>query len=477
MRTPADYELKGGTLLRKYSEIVRSLIAVSDLVVVAIAWGASYWLRFRSGVLPTTPVDPEPYVELAVAMLALWHLVLRQRGLYQPRRGRSALAEMRVLIECAALSTLGVAAATFFWKRGEVSRVFLLGFFVLSASGLCAFRGALRALLRAVRRRGFNTSRVLIVGVGVLAAAVWRRLRDHPESGFDVVGFAGPHRFSSGPETRPVLGDLNALRELVDHYAIDQVLIAFDRDDPHDAMKAFDDLSDTTAAVRVVLDLAGLSTMRAGLEDLDGLPTLRLVESPLIGWNLVTKRAIDVALSASLLVVLAPLFVLIAACVKLTRPAGPVLYRQRRMGINGRVYTLWKFRTMVPDAEARTGPRWTEPQDARVTALGARLRHANLDELPQLWNVLRGEMSLVGPRPERPELIAEFRRRLPGYMRRHTVKAGLTGLAQVNGWRGNTSVERRLDCDIEYIRAWSLGLDLKILVLTLWRSFRDPNAY
>ncbi|MEX2206627.1 MAG: undecaprenyl-phosphate glucose phosphotransferase [Myxococcota bacterium] len=450
---------------------------MSDLSIVAIAWGASYWVRFRSGLFPETSVDPEPYLVLAVAMLALWHLVLRQRGLYQPRRGRSALAESRVLIECAALATLGLAAATFFWKRAEVSRAFLVGFFVLSASGLCAFRGALRGLLRAVRRRGFNTRKVLVVGVGELAAAVSKRLRDHPESGFDVVGFAGSQRFSIGPETRPVLGDLNALRALVDHYAIDQVLIAFDRDDPHDAMKTFDDLSDTTAAVRLVLDLAGLSTVRAGLEDLDGLPTLRLVESPLIGWNRVTKRAIDLALSASLLVLLAPLFALIAAAVKLTGPAGPVLYRQRRMGINGRVYTLWKFRTMVPDAEARTGPRWTERQDARVTALGARLRHANLDELPQLWNVLRGEMSLVGPRPERPELIAEFRQRLPGYMRRHTVKAGLTGLAQVNGWRGNTSIERRLDCDIEYIRGWSLRLDLKILGLTLWRSFRDPNAY
>ena len=446
-------------------------------MVVATAWGATYWLRFRSGVFPKVPVEPETYLVLAVAMLALSHLVLRQRGLYQPLRGRSALTESRVLIECAALSTLGLAASTFFWKRADVSRTFLLGFFLLSASGLCAYRGALRALLRAARRRGFNRRRVLIVGAGVLAGAVWERLRDHPESGFQVVGFVGPRRFGSGSEVPPVLGNLSAARTLVDRFAIDQVLIALDRDDPSDAMKAFDDLCDTTAAVRVVLDLAGLPTVQAGLEDLDGLPTLRLVESPLIGWNRVAKRAIDLVLSASLLVVLAPLFGVIAVAVRLTRPAGPVLYRQRRMGINGRVYTLWKFRTMVPDAEAQTGPRWAEPDDARVTPLGAHLRRANLDELPQLWNVLRGEMSLVGPRPERPELIAEFRRRLPGYMLRHTVKAGLTGLAQVNGWRGNTSIERRLDCDIKYIREWSLGLDLKILVLTLWRSFRDPNAY
>jgi len=181
------------------------LIAASDLAVVAIAWGASYWLSFHSGLFPTRTANSEPYAVLAVAMLALWHLVLRQRGLYEPRRGRSALTESRVLVECAALSTLGVAAATFFWKRADVSRAFLIGFFLLSASGLCAFRGVLRAVLREVRRRGFNMRRVLIIGSGTLAGAVWERLRDHPESGFQVVGFVGPLRFGSWPEVPAVL--------------------------------------------------------------------------------------------------------------------------------------------------------------------------------------------------------------------------------------------------------------------------------
>ncbi len=457
----------------------RSLVALCDLAVVAVAWAASYALRFHSHVLPEPPAsaDPEPYLVLAVGMLPLWHLVLRQRGLYRPRRGLSALGESRMLIECAGLATLGVAAATFFWKRADVSRLLLLCFFLLSAGGLCAFRGAIRALLREVRRRGFNERSVLIVGTGVLAGAVWERLRDQPESGFNVAGFVGPRRFGSAPGVPPVLGDLSAVREIVENERIDQVLIALDRGDPSDALKVFDSLSDTTAAVRVVMDLAGLVTVQAGLEDLDGLPTLRLVESPLIGWSLVAKRGIDVAVSGLLLLALAPLVTALAALVKLSSATGPVFYRQQRMGMDGRVFTLWKLRTMVPDAEAETGPRWAELADARVTPLGARLRRWNLDELPQLWNVLRGDMSLVGPRPERPEFIAQFRQRLPGYMRRHKVKAGVTGLAQVNGWRGNTSIERRLECDIEYICNWSLWLDVKILFLTLWRSFRDPNAY
>jgi len=174
---------------------------------------------------------------------------------------------------------------------------------------------------------------------------------------------------------------------------------------------------------------------------------------------------------------LAPALAAIALAVRLTSPGGPVLYRQQRMSLDGRLFTMLKFRTMVPDAEAKSGPCWAVPGDPRRTRIGTFLRSYNLDELPQLWNVLRGEMSLVGPRPERPELIHDFRKRFPGYMQRHKVKGGLTGLAQVSGYRGNTPIEGRLEHDLRYAQTWSLALDLKILLLTLLRSFRDPHAY
>jgi exopolysaccharide biosynthesis polyprenyl glycosylphosphotransferase len=181
-------------------------------------------------------------------------------------------------------------------------------------------------------------------------------------------------------------------------------------------------------------------------------------------------------LSALALVVLSPLLFLIAALVKLTSP-GPVLYSQERMGLDGRSFRMWKFRSMRVDAEARTGAVWAQASDGRRTAFGTFLRKTSLDELPQLWNVLRGDMSLVGPRPERPVFVQRFRKEIPYYMLRHKVQAGITGWAQVNGWRGNTSLDRRIECDLFYIRNWSYALDLKILTLTLWKGFIHKNAY
>jgi exopolysaccharide biosynthesis polyprenyl glycosylphosphotransferase len=195
---------------------------------------------------------------------------------------------------------------------------------------------------------------------------------------------------------------------------------------------------------------------------------INLRESPLVGWAAIQKRAFDVVVSSLALVLAAPLLAAIALAIRLGS-GSPVLYAQERMGLDGRVFRMLKFRTMVPDAEAETGPVWARVGDPRQTRIGNFLRGTSLDELPQLWNVLRGDMSLVGPRPERPVFIEQFRREVPGYMLRHTVKAGLTGWAQVHRWRGDTSLHERIEHDLYYIRNWSLGLDVRILLMTLWR--------
>jgi exopolysaccharide biosynthesis polyprenyl glycosylphosphotransferase len=215
-------------------------------------------------------------------------------------------------------------------------------------------------------------------------------------------------------------------------------------------------------------------TLRSSVEDLDGLPTINLRDTPLVGWAAVEKRAVDVAVTLPLTIVLAPLLAVLALAVRVTT-GSPVLYRQQRMGLDGHVFDVIKFRTMRDDAEAETGPVWTSEDDPRRTRVGSFLRATNMDELPQIWNVLRGDMSLVGPRPERPVFIERFKREVPGYMLRHKVKAGLTGWAQVHGWRGDTSLHERIEHDIYYIQNWSPGLDVRILLMTLWRGFR--NAY
>ncbi|HKC50082.1 MAG TPA: exopolysaccharide biosynthesis polyprenyl glycosylphosphotransferase, partial [Myxococcota bacterium] len=418
--------------------MLRGLLALADLALVAAAWLTATWLRFVSGALPepTHGYDLAVYPWLLLGILPIWHILLRWRGLYDGHRVHSLSSEVRRIVEVCVLGTVLLATLTFFGRLAWVSRLTVAVFTASAGVYLVTSRVVLRLALRRLRRRGRFAHTVLIVGTGALAREIHARLTRHPELGFRVCGFLGPSSAGLG-EDSPWLGGYDALHDVVSDQEIDQVVLAIDRSDPANPLKLLRELHDTTAAVRFVPDLLGLDTVQGGIEDFDGLPMIRLIESPLVGWNAVAKRAVDVVGSAAALVAGVPLFAALALAVRWTSP-GPVFYRQERMGLDGRVFSMWKFRTMVPDAERETGAVWASANDSRRTPLGAFLRRTNLDEIPQFWNVLKGEMSLVGPRPERPEFIREFRAGLPGYMLRHKVKGGLTGWAQVNGCRGNT---------------------------------------
>jgi exopolysaccharide biosynthesis polyprenyl glycosylphosphotransferase len=229
--------------------------------------------------------------------------------------------------------------------------------------------------------------------------------------------------------------------------------------------------------IKVVPDLVQYATIKAALEDLDGIPIITLNEVPLRGWSSMVKRLMDMAVGGALVVLLMPVIPIIVLLIKLRGGRGPVFYRQERMSLDGKTFQIYKFRTMVDGAELETGPVFASAEDPRRTAVGVWLRRFNLDELPQLINVVLGDMSLVGPRPERPPFVRLFKERIPQYMLRHRVKSGITGWAQVNGWRGNTSIEKRIEYDLYYIENWSLLLDVKILILTLFRGFGQRHAY
>jgi Undecaprenyl-phosphate glucose phosphotransferase len=272
-----------------------------------------------------------------------------------------------------------------------------------------------------------------------------------------------------------VLGVVENLPALVERHGVELVYLALARADWQAEQEALERLEDSTAAVRLVPDLARAFTLNASVEDFDGMPVVMVTESPSQGWNSVLKRTFDLVFSAIGLVVLAPVLAAIAVWVKLDSP-GPVLYRQERVGFNGRRFAMLKFRSMRTDAEAG-GAGWSTPGDTRTTGAGRILRRLSLDELPQLWNVLLGHMSLVGPRPERPVYVEQFRGSIPRYMLRHHVKAGLTGWAQVNGLRGDTPLDQRIEYDLYYVRNWSLFFDVRIIFLTLARVFRDASAH
>jgi Undecaprenyl-phosphate glucose phosphotransferase len=258
---------------------------------------------------------------------------------------------------------------------------------------------------------------------------------------------------------------------------VDQLYIALPLEDHAKLLKLIKSVSNECMDIKVVPDLVQYATIKAALEDLDGIPIISLTEVPLRGWNSMVKRVMDVVLASLVLILASPLFAVIAVLIRWRGGKGPILLRQERMTLDGKTFPLYKFRTMVEEAERDTGPVWATAEDPRRTPVGIWLRRRNLDEFPQLLNVVLGHMSLVGPRPERPPFVKQFKEKIPQYMIRHRVKSGITGWAQVNGWRGNTSLEKRIEYDLYYIENWSLLLDVKILILTLLRGFGQKHAY
>jgi Undecaprenyl-phosphate glucose phosphotransferase len=464
-------------MLKAHSRLFEHLTLATDVLLIALCWITAYGLRFYvvGPPLVTPEVPPfREYVLQLVPIVVVWGVAFRWFDLYRPRRLGSYVSEW---VDIAKASTLGVlvliAIMQFVFKNIEYSRVVIVYFWALSIVAVSLWRATFREGLRFARRHGVNVRRAVVVGGGGAAAEVLAALRRRPDVGVQVLGVVGDKPDEGGAAW---LGRIEELRAILDREPVDLILIALPHGDSGRLGAVLSEIGDDPVAIHLVPDVYGLVSMRGGIEDFEGVPILHLRESPLFGWNGVLKRGLDVVVGSLALVALAPIGLLVAAAVKLSSP-GPVLLRQERMGLDGRAFSMLKFRTMRVDAEAETGPVWAVPDDDRRTPVGAVLRRFSLDELPQLVNVLRGEMSLVGPRPERPVFVETFRHRIPGYMLRHKVKAGMTGWAQINGWRGNTSLEKRIEYDLYYIEQWSIGFDLTILMKTIWRGIFSKQAY
>ncbi len=453
-------------------------VVFSDLLLTAAALLAAYWLRFVYQVRPFAPGDIlvfGDYVRLLPAILPLWALVFAAFGLYRLRR-TTARAEEYVQVTIAITLAMALfAAGAFLTRPTDFSRLMFAMFYLIDVVLVVTGRAVIHGVIDRVRRSGRNLKRILIAGTGELAHVVIDKMRMHQEFGYRITGMLGPDADASYRGI-PVVGALDDACEFIRRFSVDQLYIALPLSSYEDILGLLDDVGNEIVEVKVVPDLLQHITLRAAVEDLDGVPIVNLSATPLRGLAGSLKRGLDIAAALSCILLFAPLLPLIALAIRLTSH-GPILYRQERMGLDGRSFELLKFRSMVVDAERATGPVWTEKRDPRITMVGRVMRKFSLDELPQFFNVLRGDMSMVGPHPERPFFVQEFRDRIPRYMLRHRVRAGMTGWAQVNGWRGSTSLERRIQYDLYYIENWSLTLDFKILWLTITNGLGHEHAY
>ena len=432
---------------------------------------------------------------IPITLYAIWI-----GGLYRPRRDRSVASEIGAILRASAIS-IGVlvivlwvvdnslvgdgpyeplrittAVGEFVLYAGRVQIGMLV---MLLPAALSIHRSVFRFALRIIRSRGWNQRHAIIIGTGRLGQIALSTIDRNSWTGISINGFVSHH-----PQTRRarcagkrVLGGLDALESILEEHQTDAVYLALPSSQASVVPMLLKRLEKFAVDVRVIPDVpTRLLPERLAVSVLDGMPIISYRESPVYGLGGISKRALDLVGGSLALILFSPLMLLIALGVKLTTP-GPAIFRQRRVSIGGETFKIYKFRTMSQVSDESGDGGWTRPDDPRITTVGKWLRRTSLDELPQLINVIRGDMSLVGPRPERPELIARFREDWRGYMLRQHVKAGMTGWAQVHGLRGNTSLRKRLQYDIFYVRHWSVWFDLRILVLTLVRGFVNPNAY
>ena len=467
-------------MLKRHANFFKSFLFLLDLATITVAWIGAYFIRFNIQFIPVTKGIPalSDYFLLLVPIYVIWMFSFHWFDLYRPRRISSRVSEVWDMVKANTLSVLALASFAFFIRDTEFSRLVFAYFWILNITLLCLLRWTYREVLRFLRRRNYNLRYVLVVGAGHLARQVIGRFKHHPELGMSVVGCLTrrPEKIGQGIEGADIIGTYDMLPAILAQRAIDQVFLALPSDAQGEIAAVMNVLSDYPVDIRVVPDVSQYMMLRSEAEMFDGLPILTLQASPLYGWSLVIKRGMDIGISVLILLLSSPLMVAIAIAIRWTSP-GPILYRQIRMGLDGKSFSMLKFRSMRVDAERETGAVWTAANDHRRTSIGALLRRTSLDELPQCFNVLKGDMSLVGPRPERPELIAECRAGIPTYILRQKMKAGMTGWAQVHGWRGQTSLQKRVEYDLYYIEHWTPWLDIKILGMTLLKGFINENAY
>jgi exopolysaccharide biosynthesis polyprenyl glycosylphosphotransferase len=452
------------------------MYVLSDVLAILLGFFTSFWLRFYFGLLGVPKGIPRltSYLVIIPFLLFIQLIYFSYQGFYRFKLRRNRLDDLFLVILNSLISSFAVLLVFSYFKsygfiRFEISHVFLGVYAPVSILFLFICRGVMFKIFKKVSLARNGVSRILIAGQGDLAEMTAANLVKYRHFGLEVAGFLGPEQKAN------TLGNCADLKKVVQEYGITDIFIALPLKEYSTIMQLIETGNNLLLDIRLVPDILQLASLKVGLEHIEGLPIINLGDIPLEGWPALSKRLFDFLVSLAGLIFFSPLIVLTALFLKLDS-AGSIFYLQTRVGLDGRIFRMIKFRTMIKNAEKETGPIWSPQNDQRVTRVGRVLRKLSIDELPQLINVLSGDMSLVGPRPERPELVEKFKNNIPRYMLRHRVKTGMTGWAQVHGLRGNTPLDKRIEFDIYYIQNWTLRLDLEILFRTILKfQFINKN--
>ncbi|MCD1259510.1 undecaprenyl-phosphate glucose phosphotransferase [Paenibacillus athensensis] len=468
-------------MIRRNQQFLSQAYALTDFVTIQIIFLLSWWLKFKSGWIPyNSPLPFRDYILWSVVYGLIAVGVGYILSLYSPKRKKRFSDEALKIVQVHVISIFGLLSLLFFFKAVHISRAFLIIFFVGSICFISIYRYLLKLTLKRLREKGYNQQFVLIVGAGSLGRRFYENLRQHPELGFEITGFlddyAEQHEYPY-KHYKPIIGKTDDLEQTLQTQLVDEVVIAL----PLEAHTKFGQIISVCekAGVRTMIipDFYDYLPSRPHFDYFAGLPLINVRDIPLDELsNRALKRGFDVLFSLCALIAMLPLLLLIAVGVKLTSE-GPVIFKQERVGLNRRTFMMYKFRTMRVSSQQDSDTEWTVANDPRRTWFGTFLRKTSLDELPQFFNVLFGHMSVVGPRPERPHFVDQFKEEIPKYMVKHHIRPGITGWAQSNGLRGDTSIEERIKHDIFYIENWSFLFDLKIIWKTVVNGFINKNAY
>ena len=467
-------------MIKDNQKYFNRLHVVIDAAVIAASYCLAYIFKFN--ILPDSQtggtLSLQVYMSALLFLVPGFLLLYYAFNLYTPKRVQGRRLEASNVFAANMVGLLVFIFVLYLIHEQNFSRQMIFMFIGINIALTVIERNVIRYVLRRIRRNGMNLKHILLVGYSAAAEEYITRIAQNPQWGYQVNGILDD-AVDVGTRVKgvPVLGLTSTLQQILEEHNMDEIAITLGLNEYYKLKKIVSTCEKSGVHTKFIPDYIDIIPTRPYTEDLLGLPVINIRHVPLTNtYNMMVKRLMDIAGSLVCIVLFSPVMLLTAIAIKATSK-GPLIFEQERVGLHNRPFRMYKFRSMEVQPPGVEKKGWTTKNDPRVTTVGKLIRKTSIDELPQLFNVLVGDMSLVGPRPERPQYVEKFREEIPRYMIKHQVRPGMTGWAQVNGYRGNTSIKRRIDHDLYYIENWTLGLDVKILILTVFKGFINKNAY